>query len=126
MQCEHIFTLSNDVLEHCHCGIFRTPQRKGEVMMNAYPAPDNSVFQEPEYGPMNGDEIIADLLEALDAILWSRSPNELDEACNKAKATVEAIRKDSQVDVYCECNNPVHLHKPADTWLCDKCDQPIA
>ena len=29
-------------------------------------------------------------------------------------------------DVYCECNNPVYLHKPTDVWLCDKCNLPIA
>ena len=33
------------------------------------------------------------ILEALQAVLWSRSPDELDEASKKAKAVVEAIRK---------------------------------
>ena len=44
------------------------------------------------------DEIIepealnTELLEALQAILWARSPDELDEAAEKAKLVVEASR----------------------------------
>ena len=29
-----------------------------------------------------------------------------------------------QVDKYCECANPIHLIKPHNLWLCDKCNLP--
>jgi len=29
-----------------------------------------------------------------------------------------------QADEYCKCNNPVHLIKQRDTWICDRCNLP--
>jgi len=28
-------------------------------------------------------------------------------------------------DEYCNCTSPIHLTKPADIWLCDKCRLPM-
>ena len=41
------------------------------------------------------------------------------------KTVKDILVTTEEPDKYCECNNPIQLTKPHDTWLCDKCELPI-